>query len=326
MPETGATSTSAYLDFSIFSETNRSLGPSAAVGFLGDYLSERTPSFGPALEKIELTVAHNGSISDHRGFPPLARQASVRFFAKDRRLRIVWIATWTSPDEAFGAYLINLTLEQWRKGILDLKDALDWAIGKRMHREPGFDDAAFLAWLHEQDFGGFTSDAELRKTLTAISDRRKTRLERQREEDPWSVVYVDWDCMHPEARTILDRPDDWSEGYEFSPHGNDTGAAIFADWAAYEGLSPAEAAGHLGWQPGDEATEFFRADWPKINLALAFGYIKIRGRCDPDLAASVRQILVDEIDQARERTSWPHRDEYVARMSRYVSILDRFAL
>ncbi len=321
----GATFTSAFLDLQVFTETNRSFGPGSAVGFLGDYPSEQTLRFGPALRRIERTVAYNGSISDHRGFPPLARQTSVKLLAKGRCLQIVWVGRWTSPDEAHGTFLINLTLEHWQKGILDLKDALDWAIGKRMRREPGFDDVAFLGWLHDYDFGGFASDAELRETLMEVMDRKKARIAPQQEEDPWSVVHVDWDRMHPEARTILDQPEDWSSGYDFSPRGNDTGADIFAAWTDDEGLRPGEAAEQIGWRPGDEATEFFWADWLKINRALAFGHIKMRGRCDPELAISVRQILIWEIDKVRGQTSWTHRDEYVTRMSRYVVILDSFA-
>ena len=151
--------------------------------------------------------------------------------------------------------------------------------------------------------------------------KRRDRLWR----DPWERLEVDWDEMHADARSILDDPEDWSEVYEFSPHGNDTGAEIFALWHEYAPLSPHEAALHLGWRLSDmnESDPLFWRDWVRLHLALAFGHIKRRGRCDPALTRAALGVLGTELAKSKAGENWPHREEYINRLHRYLGILEQ---
>lgn len=131
--------------------------------------------------------------------------------------------------------------------------------------------------------------------------------------------------MAPNARDILDNPSDWSQIDDFSPHGNDTGSDIFAEWSQYARLTPEAAARKFGWgNEFDLNNELCWHDWFEINLALAFGHIKKSGICPPEIAAKAHTVLSKEKSRVSEILDWEYREEFLARLERYCRILDRY--
>ena len=126
------------MEFYAVGQTNRSFGggPWAHIGKL---LAEDMPSIGTALEKIEMTLYCNGSITDHRGFPPLTETPSVRFHRKRRAIAIRHPSNRFTPDEVFAVYTKNLTRAHIVPAMDDMIDALNWGLGKRITAKDDFD-------------------------------------------------------------------------------------------------------------------------------------------------------------------------------------------
>jgi uncharacterized protein YfeS len=304
-------------------KTHRSYG-GHVWSFAAEIIGEELPGFGDDLDAIYVTVFCNGRLeNDHRGFPPLNDTESVKFYRKKKRMEISYPSLRFKPDEVFGLFLPQLERTHFSIAVDDLIDALSWGLKTRLTKKDNFDVAAFLAWIERFRKIDFASDDALRAAIQRAGEAGKARDE---EKDPWERLDVDWDAVHPNARGILDDPLDWSCAYEFSPHGNDTGADILAEWVQYRSLSAHQAAFHIGWGDNefDLENELFWSDWVKIHFALAFGQIKFSGTCSPALARDAKDVLETDIDNRSQLTTWPHRDEYLRKMNRYSGILDRF--
>ncbi len=151
-------------------------------------------------------------------------------------------------------------------------------------------------------------DAELQSELAAAYALDRARIEAM---DPWAKV--DLRGAAKGAGAILDDPVDWSEGDDFSPHGNDIGADILADWARVKRLMP-EAL----WRRFEVLDGLDRV---QAALGLAFAQVKKTGTCPPDLAAEVLDILAQDLGAAEERIGEAHLEAFRSRMARYQVIL-----
>ncbi|WP_298297187.1 hypothetical protein [uncultured Litoreibacter sp.] len=202
----------------------------------------------------------------------------------------------------------------------DVVDALTYGTGT-LKPSDDFDRSSFLDFLQRQRALDRGTPDDIRR---AVDMAHELQVKRWEARDPWDKLDIDWDEMHPNARDILDDPQDWSFSDDFSPHGNDTGADIFADWTVYQNLTPEEAACEIGWGPEfDLKSDLCWKDWVEINLALPFAHIKKTGTCPPDLAAKARTVLRHDLEKVATQ-SWEHVEEYTKRLSRYCDKLDRF--
>jgi hypothetical protein len=326
------------MKFYAFGLTNRSYG-CGPWRPLAELISVDLPDFGTGIREIGLTIYCNGrsqapardagpgetmpgmSSRGSADFPPLDAHPKTRFQRKKAALHIDFPSTRFTPDAAFNFDYKTMERADLAQAMTDIRAALDWGLNRAVKRADDFDTTAFLRWLD----GWRGCEVGLHLPLFDIWSAADAELRREREAaDPWTLLSVDWDRMHPQARVLLDRPDDWSETDEFSPHGSDVGADIFADWSSYAQLTPEKAAMRMGWNPAaPEMKEVMEWDWFGLHLALAFGHIKRNGTCPPVLAARTCEVI-DQLRDAKDPILPAHRAKWQGRVDRYRSILAQF--
>ena len=296
------------------------------VLWVSDLLEVEIPVFGSAIESIELTVFYPGkSANAHSSIPYDPPEKDTRRFERKRKtLRVLWISRRQSEAQVGGVYLPQMTSEILLGAFDDVADAIRFAL-ERLSKEDDFDKERFFSWLLAMRERPWGDGKDLQTTLKTASDQRREKWRAQAEADPWSVLGVDWTNMAPNARDILNDPIDWSEADDFSPHGNDTGAEIFAEWSRYARLTPEAAAREIGWgSEFDLSNDLCWRDWVEINLALAFGHIKKTGVCPPEIASKAHVVLSKEMARANDASDWQYREEYLTRTERYCRILAQY--
>ncbi len=289
-------------------------------------LEAEEPVFGTAVEKIELTVFYAGkSTSAHWSIPYDPPEKDTRRFERKRKtLRVLWISRRQSEALVGQVYLQHMTSEILLGAFDDVADAIRFGL-ERLTNKDDFDKDGFFRWLLEMRECSWGEGGDLQTKLHSALENKRRKRRTQAEADPWSVLDVDWSKMAPNARDILDDPYDWSLADEFSPHGNDTGADIFAEWSRYVRLTPEAAARAIGWDDEfDLNIDTCWQDWVRINLALAFGHIKKRGSCPPAIASKAHGVLSEEINRAKDSLEWQYREEYISRAERYCRILVKY--
>lgn len=296
------------------------------VSWVSSLLEVEIPVFGSAVERIELTVFYLGkSAKAHSSIPYDPPKKDTRRFERKRKtLRVLWISRRQSEAQIGGVYLPQMTSEILLGAFDDVADAIRFGLDG-FSKEDDFDKDGFFSWLLEMRERPWGDGKDLQTTLKIASDKIREKWTARAESDPWSVLSVDWSTMASNARDILDDPIDWSETDDFSPHGNDTGADIFADWSRFARLTPEAAATEIGWGSDfDLSNDLCWRDWVEINLALAFGHIKKTGICPPEIASKAYSVLSEEMARAKEASDWQYREEFLTRTKRHCKILAQY--
>jgi uncharacterized protein YfeS len=132
----------------------------------------------------------------------------------------------------------------------------------------------------------------------------------------WERLDVDWEEFHPDARMILDDPFFWDCANEFSPHGNDTGADLLADYRRWLRRNPSgDPMAFLNnltrqWGfPAGPLSDQHRSVMEEAAVALAFAELKLRAVCPPAIIAMARAALQRQRQEVFNALDWPHRDE-----------------
>jgi hypothetical protein len=243
-----------------------------------------------------------------------------------RRSREVLDIEWRSPRmvgrDVKAIREENITSAQFRIGLDDLIDAIGYGLGS-VKPSDDVDVGGLMEWLRDQRSRIPREDSDLRARLQADEAAFRKIMSGLNE---WEKLGLDWRDFHADARRILDDPSDWDPVDDFSPHGNGTGADILENWSRNARSSPravADRFGFIGQDPASNRDEWMQ--WALIHLGLAFGHIKKRATCPPDLARRTRAVLTRERVFASAQNDWPHRDEWLGRLDRYDRILARFA-
>lgn len=306
---------------------------------LADMIEVDLPDFGSAISQVWVEVYCNGHAPVHQTFPPglqpwrpdgiigptyflpLDLTPDARLLRKKGELKICYPSVHFTPQQATDFHYKTMTREILGIAKAELREALSWGLTKAVRKTDDFDPHGFLIWLDE--WRGLEIDKH--RNLYEVWSEAEAERQRQRAAaDPWSLLDVDWRKMHPDARKLLDHPEDWSGADDFAPHGSDTGADIWADWARYSRLTPAKAAQRMGWDPmNSEIPEHMERDWLDIHLALAFGHVKRKATCAPDLARATCDLL--EAHRNRDYRIAPDKLlEWKSRALRYSIILETF--
>ena len=326
------------MKLSAFGWTNRSYG-CGPWRPLADMIEVDLPDFGSAVSQIWLTLYCNGAAEMHRSvlalqerlpeafstgsteFQPLDESPKTRFQRKKAELKVQYPSTRFTPDESTNYDYKTMVRADFEKAKSDIREALEWGFAKALKKADDFDQRAFLLWF--DGWRGFevAGDRPLYELWSAANEEQ---IRRRNAADPWSLLAVDWSRVHPRARLLLDRLEDWSGSDDFSPHGNDTGADIFREWSVYSRLTPEKAALRMGWAVSiSEMKETMRREWLEIHIALAFGHIKRNGSCSSSLAAATCALLEKSRHEV-DLISADHVKEWQRRSDRYVSILQQF--
>ncbi|MEL6791602.1 MAG: hypothetical protein AAFO78_13655 [Pseudomonadota bacterium] len=310
----------------VFSGQTHNTYGGGPVSWVSDLLEAELPAFGTAVESIKLTVFYPGkSANAHSSIPYVPPEKDTRRFERKRKaLRVLWISRRQSEAQVGGVYLQHMTPEILRVAFDDVADALRFGLERLLNKDD-FDKERLFSWLNDMRERSWGDGNVLQAKLKDASEKRRKKWRARAEADPWSVLHIDWSKMAPNAREILDDPTDWSEADDFSPHGNDTGADIFAEWSRYALLTPEAAAREIGWgSEFDLSNDVCWHDWVEINLALAFGHIKKSGSCPPEIATKAHSVLSKEVARANKASDLQYRDEFLARAERYCRILVQY--
>jgi len=325
------------MKLSAFGRTNRNFG-SGPWRALADMIEVDLPVFGDAIQQVWITIYCNGdapapselawlidAIPKHlqgsNKFPPLYLEPKTTFFRKRKELKIQFPSTRFTPSEGAELGVDNLTRDHLHEAKLDLRDALHWGLTKSVKKSDAFDPVAFLRWFDA--WPGLELNLH-RPVADLVREAWSEKTRRQEAADPWSTLDVSWDRMHPDARKILDRLEDWSQIDDLSPHGNDTGADIWAQWSQYGRMTPTGVARSMGWDATSPAMrETMARDWLEIHLALAFGHLKRKGSCPHGIAIATIELLEEERADASFISPERLRDWH-SRIERYKSILAVF--
>lgn len=246
------------LEFIFSSRTNRSYG-GGPTSTLCNILEAEKVGFGSAIEAIFVEFLHPGRVSEERvaasqkksgwesflGFQeldPLHGDYSVRFERKRKRLVIKYTSKTISADDAFHTDEL-ITRDLFFRGFDETIEAINWGLKKRLKADDDFDIPQFLKWLNVMRSVEYASDEALVKAWVHASKYVDAKYAAR---NAWDQLDLDWDTFHRDARFLLDDADDWSNTDDFAPHGNDTGADIFAEWADYERVEISEAARIFG--------------------------------------------------------------------------------
>lgn len=186
-------------------------------------------------------------------------------------------------------------------------------IDVRLKRTDDFDRRRFIADLSRLVSESPASDEDLKALSIKIEQQRKKHLAAM---DPWERLDIDWDEYHPRARVLLNDPFYWSMVDDFSPHGNDTGSDLLADfkkWNKRHRNEPAHAMASAllrSWEISSversgtdenmvkelQTTDSIALDiTDEAFIAVAFAAIKIRGYCDTE----TRELAVAAIKRER---------------------------
>ncbi|MCU0828101.1 MAG: hypothetical protein MUE52_12005 [Tabrizicola sp.] len=254
---------------------------------------------------------------DARWNASLARLPSRRFSRKTREL-VMTLRGDPGLDFVDRHALVNITTADLQIGTDMVLRALIHAQG-RFKASDGVDLGPMIRSAKALLARSWPDDQAMRAELSVAHDLDRARIAAM---DPWAKI--DMRGFHPQARQILDQPSDWSEGNEFSPHGNDLGADILHNWSVLKSWDIARIADHFqvdlyASTPGASLARM------QISLALAFGHIKKSGDCPADLARQARRDLMNHRARAAAMVMPDHLDAWSKTCDRYAAILQKWA-
>lgn len=287
----------------------------AEYRIVGLLLDQESGNYGPGIQTIEITIFFPPETPSSRSCPEayerhrerIAKLPVAKYFRKKATATIDYVSSVADGliFDRRGQLLVDLLPKVFDEvsqalHLLDAKikpkDLFDI---QRMHQ-----DVELLRGRLPR------TDDELRNLDDSLEDKRQAKIAAM---DPWERLDIDWEEYHPDARNLLNDTFFWEQADDDAPHGNDTGADVFADykkWARRHSNRPAHelASGIL------KAWDLPVADWTVTDegkvqdalagnpltcdqamLAVAFGMIKVYGYCDP----TTRTLALKAIERER---------------------------
>jgi hypothetical protein len=279
------------------------------------------PDLGPDVESLRVTLFHSGIASEAFPMPPRSCSESARLDRRRKVLEITFENRHVSAGEAHPLVGRLVTRTKFAGTFDALIEALDWGLAKAMKPAEQVHIDAFVALVRRVRARKYADDADLLEAIEAARRVRKTAWDSL---DPRARLDIDWSEVPHAARTLLDRPEDWSESDDFAPHGNDTGADIIADWPEYGHRSPAEIFAEWGFAvPDCPSVTLEWQEWVRVHQALAFGHVRMTGTCPPGLAGEALAVLKQDMAFVETIGHWEQRHAWIERAGRYARILSR---
>lgn len=211
----------------------------------------------------------------------------------------------------------KMSVALFRAGFGELVPALSM-LRLKITPKDDFHLDAFLDYCQRREASLPSTDEGLVMLKNQVDERRAAV---RAAKSPWESLGVEWRDFHPDARRILDDPFFWQGADDFSPHGNDTGADLLADYSSWlkqhRNDDPLDFYHHLtsGWGFALDTTDpTFRSVLDEAAVALAFAELKLRGDCRPSAAKFALQALERQRQDALAATDWPHRDDRLRRL------------
>lgn len=308
------------LDIIVSIRSHNTYGGNTTFSLVGDYLQDGLKDYGSAIRNIEITACFRGGPPGHSSLQAnniayhdqfLPSLPIVKFFRKKSRVTICY-----ETKVADGFFLEKygyLNASVFKHALAEVASQIR-LIDARLKKSDSFDAALMHADIQCLIESCPATDDELRDLEARLKSEAQIRRAAM---DPWDLLDIDWDDYHPSARQLLDDPFLWSCIDDFSPHGNDTGADLLADFRRWNRRHPARPAHEMaraelkqwGFREIDftvtdeaavrELEQSSKIDFDVANeafIAAAFASMKLRGACDDEsknlaLKAVERSIL-----------------------------------
>lgn len=260
------------------------------------------------------TIITDGSMGQETRWEGyLASLPQRRFERKAARLRVVLRGD-PALDFSERRVLDQINVADFRIATGMVRQGLAF-VQSGLKRSDGVDLSPLILAADRLARREWANDADLHGAL-AIADRtRRARIDAM---DPW--LKIDLRGAHPQARAILDMPEDWSAANGFAPHGSDIGADILSDWPSLRAKSVEAVARRFEIDladPGPEAC----MDRIQMMLALAFGHVRKSGTCPRDLADRALATLIADRGRAAEHVVPQRLADWDRHCDRYQAIL-----
>lgn len=279
-------------------------GGNTSYSLAGQYLSREVGTHGPAIAEVELLACFRGRRPCHASLESMIKKYHERFlptlprtkfYRKKRKLERTYETR--VVDASFLEKYGFLDVSIFKKILEEIEEQLR-ALEPKLRGVRGFGFESFLADVASAVGRAPKTDAELRELAEAVEKEAEARAAAM---DPWEKVGVEWDKYHSNARALLPDPFFWSEIEEGSPHGNDTGADLLANFRKWNKRNPARPVAEFaiellkGWDL--LLPEYETADEGEVRkvldrgghefgvtndamVAAAFAAVKLRGWCD----------------------------------------------
>ena len=288
----------------VSTKSANSVGGNTTFTLAGRFLESGLTDYGTAAREVEITACFRGG-----DVPNSSLQASfdkfhsvhlpslptVKFLRKKARLTLEYETG--VADATFLRRYGFLSVDVFSRTVQEVVEKLH-LVDSLLKKSDDFDLKQFHQDIARQVASVPQSDDELRTINSKLETEWKQRLAQM---DPWERLGIDWDDWHPAARELLNDPFFWYQAEDYSPHGNDTGADLLADFKKWNGRYP-QAPAHemvrtllrrwdiapidVGVVDEDAVKALLQTDpvalavTDEAMIAVAFAAVKVRGHCD----------------------------------------------
>ncbi|MDP6722884.1 MAG: hypothetical protein QGF59_29745, partial [Pirellulaceae bacterium] len=299
------------MELNLLIHTFNSFGGGSTFGSVMALVDLHEESFGDGLKEIELQLYFKSKL-------PFAKQranASLRelyeefhnkncnmlpirrFMRKKGELKIQALAEFAAAEDVTGpSYPLNL---EWQVAALDVLIREVEACRRKFKPTDDIRFNEFLDWLREQH-GNLP---KTQKEAEELDKRWRDAEDKKREQmDEWESLGLNWDDYHENARDVVSDPRLWSQGHDFSPNGNDSGADLIYMFRA-EKARWARGGGNAFYQnlardwgfdsdakPDDSNSYEMKRE---SIIGLAFAFLKLFAYCPDWLANETIQTIED---------------------------------
>lgn len=293
--------------------TYGSFGGQRSLTLIGNYLETQAPK-DLSVDALEVNIYFRSEGPPRKTLESLYREFHQRlsdlpifqYKKKKRSVRLEYLSQLGSAETI--AEDRELVYDVFVGGFDEFLKALEAQKGKlSKHKlEP------LLVWATNARLSAPINLRAMRDFESWYKEQRRHETESK---SPWELLAVEWDDFHKEARQILDDPFYWESANDYAPHGNDTGAdflsllrkynperetpeaflqRVLDAWGMKSSISKCLA---KRIEDTDSNDEIALTTFDEASIALAFGMIKLYGRCDSEtitlaLAAIEREVAI----------------------------------
>jgi uncharacterized protein YfeS len=308
------------LTFYLMAKAYDCYGSHSSLSLIPEFLLTNTPEFGAAI--VELTVVFHFRTSGpprsslerlyaehHSGLKTLPK---VIFHRSRQQASIGVCSALIDGDDWNPRIKRGPSLSLFKAGVAETIGAIQM-LKSRISSKDDFRLDLFLDHCEKRKPHLPTTDQDF---VALIEVLRKQKSLANAALSPWERLGIDFRDFHAGARQILDEPFFWEQANDFSPHGNDTGADLLADYRkwlkSHSNSDPLEFYNLMAKRWGLSLVGKSDAEQTMLDeaaVALAFAEVKLRGACRPTAVALAKSAIKRQREQALSAVKWTHRDD-----------------
>lgn len=290
------------MEINVYVRTYNLYGGHVTLSLTGDFLTWHAPSFGDAIQELEVTMHFRTSGPPRKTLKSLYeefhagldRLPTVTFRRKQRRAEIAFYSTLCDGRDVDGSQELSLALfcDACREVVQNVN-----LLQKRLRPDDEFDFSGFRSWLDHRLTGLPRTAEQLAEVQSQIHAQRDAVWESLSE---WERLGIDFEEFHGDARLVVDHPPLWDVCEECAPNGNDTGADVlelYRDWRKRN--RRAKSSSFFSqlmhrWGvpvPPDPEDEDNAYTYNQAIVGLAFAQLKLEATCSADVASLALEAL-----------------------------------